>query len=256
MDGIKGLLIDLDGVIFNDSEPIKGAAEAMAWLQQNNIPFRFLTNTTMKSRETLKTKLSSMDIKVDAAQIFSAVYAAALYVKKSGKENCHLLLTDDAKKEFSEFTLDSEKPDYIIVGDLGYKLNFESLNRAFQMLFGGAELIALQKNRYWISDAGYTLDAGAIVAMLEFASGKKGQVVGKPSPHFFALALNNLNLSADQVVMIGDDVESDIIGAKRMDIRGVLVKTGKYSPDDLKRNDVKPWRVMDSIADVNCLFEQ
>jgi len=96
---------------------------------------------------------------------------------------------------------------------------------------------------------------GAIVAMLEFASGKKGQIIGKPSPHFFALALNNLNLSADQVVMIGDDIESDIIGAKRMGIRGVLVKTGKFAAADLERTDVKPWRVMDSIADVKHLFE-
>jgi HAD superfamily hydrolase (TIGR01458 family) len=236
--------------------PVTGAVEAIAWLQMKKIPFCFLTNTTMKSRETLQTKLSGMGIRVEVEQIFSAAYAAALYVKKSGKEKCHLLLTDDAKKEFNEFILDSEKPDYIVVGDLGYKLNFESINRAFQMLFAGAELIALQKNRYWISDIGYTIDAGATVAMLEFASGKKSQIIGKPSPHFFALAMNNLNLSADQIVMIGDDIESDIGGAKRMDIRGVLVKTGKYSPEDLTRDDLKPWRILDSIADINQLFEQ
>ena len=124
------------------------------------------------------------------------------------------------------------------------------------MLFDGAELIALQKNRYWISDQGHTLDAGEIVAMLEFASGKNGQIIGKPSPHFFALALNDLNLSADEVVMIGDDIESDIIGARRMDIRGVLVKTGKYTPADLDRSDAKPWKVIDSIADIKHLFKE
>jgi len=162
MGDIKGLLIDLDGVIFNDSVPVEGAAEAIAWLQKKNFPFRFLTNTTMKSRETLKSKLSLFDIEVDEEYIFSAVYAAALYVKKSGKEKCHLLMTDDAKKEFSELTNDSENPDFIVVGDLGHKLNFESLNRSFQMLFAGAELIAIQKNRYWISDVGYTMDAGRL----------------------------------------------------------------------------------------------
>ena len=167
-----------------------------------------------------------------------------------------MLLVEDARKEFSDLKVDSEKPDFIVVGDLGHKLSFEVMNRAFKMLFDGAELIALQKNRYWISDQGHTLDAGAIVAMLEFASGKKGQIIGKPSPHFFALALNDLNLSADEVVMIGDDIESDIIGARRMDIRGVLVKTGKYTPADLDRSDVKPWKVIDSIADIKHLFKE
>jgi HAD superfamily hydrolase (TIGR01458 family) len=255
MTAIRGLLIDLDGVIYNDSEAIEGSATAIKWLQENQIPFRFLTNTTMKSRETLKDKLISFNIYVDSDQIFTAVYAARLYLRKSGKEKCHLLLADDAKKEFAEFNTGSEKPDFIVVGDLGFKLNFESLNRAFQMLFAGAELIALQKNPYWVSDLGYTLDAGATVAMLEYASGKKSQIVGKPSPHFFALALNDLNLSASEVVMIGDDIESDILGAKRMDIRGVLVKTGKYKSTDLERPDIKPWRVMESIARIKSIFE-
>jgi len=256
MAEIKGLLIDIDGVIYNDSVPIEGAAEAIGWLQKRDTPFRFLTNTTMKSRETLQKKLAAFNISVDKNLIFTAVCAAALYVKKSGKEKCHLLLVEDAKKEFSNFVIDSEEPDYIIVGDLGHDLSFTSMNRAFQMLFAGAELIALQKNRYWISDQGYTMDAGALVAMLEFASGKKGQIVGKPSPHFYSLALNDLNLSADQVVMIGDDIESDIMGAKRMDIRGVLVKTGKFTPADLGKAEVKPWKVLDSIADISDLFEQ
>ena len=73
MSDIRGLLIDLDGVIFNDSVPIEGAAESVTWLQKQDIPIRFLTNTTMKSRETLKTKLSSFNINVDPMHIFSAV---------------------------------------------------------------------------------------------------------------------------------------------------------------------------------------
>jgi HAD superfamily hydrolase (TIGR01458 family) len=254
MQDIKGLLIDLDGVIFNDSELIEGAPEAIRWIQEKQLPFRFLTNTTMKSRESLQEKLAIFNIHVQKEQIFTAVTAAVAYIKKSGKKKCHLLLMDDAKKEFKDLETGSAEPDYIVVGDLGEKLNFEELNYCFQKLFAGAELLALQKNRYWLSDRGYTMDAGAIVAMLEFASGKKGQVMGKPSPHFYALALNDLNLKAANVVMLGDDMETDVIGARRMDILPVLVKTGKFRQGDLHKYKIKPWRVINSIAEIKTIF--
>jgi HAD superfamily hydrolase (TIGR01458 family) len=254
MAEIKGLLIDLDGVIYNDSQLIPGAKESIRWLRDKNIPFRFITNTTMKSRVTLQQKLQSFGIEVIKEEIFTTVYAAVLYIKKSGKDKCHLLLLDDAKEEFYEFDQKAENPDFVVVGDLGDDLSFETVNIAFQKLLSGAELIALQKNRYWLSDKGYTLDAGAWVAMLEFAANKKGQIIGKPSPHFFALALNDLNLRPEHVVMIGDDIESDIIGANRMGMRGVLVKTGKFLPSDLERTDKIPWNVIDNIGGLHKIF--
>jgi HAD superfamily hydrolase (TIGR01458 family) len=254
MADIKGFLIDLDGVIFNDSVVIEGAREAIGWLQEMEIPFRFLTNTTMKSRDSLCKKLKSFGIEVKNDQIFSAVSAAIAYIKKSGKQKCHLLLRDDAAGEFHDFDLRSENPDFIVVGDLGEKINFETLHFAFKKLLSGAQLIALQKNRYWISDRGYTMDAGAIVAMLEYASGKKAQVVGKPAAHFYALALADMHLKPEEVVMIGDDLETDVSGAQRMDIRAVLVKTGKFNAEDLEKHPVKPWRVIDSIADIKNIF--
>jgi HAD superfamily hydrolase (TIGR01458 family) len=256
MEEIKGLLIDLDGVIYNDTQLIAGASESIKWFREKNIPFRFITNTTMRSRASLKKKLASFNIKVVEEEIFTTVYAAVLYIRKSGKNKCHLLLLDDAKKEFAEFNLTSPTPDFVVVGDLGDNISFQNINIAFQKLFSGAELIALQKNRYWLSDRGYTLDTGAWVAMLEFASNKKGQIMGKPSPHFFSLALNDLNLPPENVIMVGDDIESDIGGAKRLGMRGVLVKTGKFLPRDLQRKDIQPWKVIDTIGDLpNLIIE-
>ena len=254
MESIKGLLIDLDGVIYNDTELIAGATDSIRWLREKNIPFRFLTNTTMQSRKTLQQKLKLFGIEVSINEIFTTVYAALLYIKKSGKTKCHLLLKNDAKEEFRDLTLDSDNPDFVVVGDLGENLTFEKVNFAFQKLLSGSELLALQKNRYWLSDKGYTLDAGALVAMLEFSSNKKGQIIGKPSPHFFALALNDLNLPPENVVMIGDDIQSDIKGALRMGIRGVLVKTGKFLPADLDRKDIIPWKTIDHIGDLPDIF--
>jgi phospholysine phosphohistidine inorganic pyrophosphate phosphatase len=254
MEEIKGLLINLDGVVFNDTVLMEGAAESIRWLQEKKIPYRFISNTTMKSRETLCQKLMAFGISSKKEDIFSAVYAAVVYIQKSGKKKCHLLLMEDAIQEFSGFDMQEQKPDFVVIGDLGKNLNFELMNTALRMLLSGAELIALQKNPYSISDQGYTLDTGAVVAMLEFSSGKKSQIMGKPSPHFFALVLDDLKLAPENVVIIGNDIESDIKGAQRMGIRGVLVNTGKYQPDELQREKIKPWRVMESIRDLKSIF--
>jgi HAD superfamily hydrolase (TIGR01458 family) len=247
MKNIQGLLIDIDGVVYNDSQTIPGAAETIKTIQQKNIPFRFITNTTMKSRKTLQKKLAGFDIHVPEKNIFSAAYAAAKFIRNQGKTKCLLLIDDDARQEYADFDLQSEKPDYVVVGDLGDKVTFEILNTAFQKLFDGAELIALQKNRFWLSDKGFALDAGAFVALLEYAANKESILIGKPSKAFFETALKDLNCSTNEVIMIGDDIESDIKGAQAMGIKGVLVRTGKFQPKDLERDDVKPWKTISSI---------
>jgi len=252
---IKGLLIDLDGVIYNDTQLIPGATETIEYLQQKNIHFRFITNTTMKSRTTLQKKLSGFGINIPEECIFSAAYAAAQYIRNQGKTKCHLLIDDDAQQEYFDLELNSDKPDYVVVGDLGSKITFDKLNTAFQKLFEGAELIALQKNRFWLSDKGYALDAGAFVALLEYASNKESILIGKPSKAFFETALNDLNCTIDEVLMIGDDIESDIKGAQAISIKGVLVQTGKFLPKDLERQDVTPWKTIKNIIEIKELIE-
>jgi HAD superfamily hydrolase (TIGR01458 family) len=251
-----GILIDLDGVIYNDTRLIPGAPDTIHWLRRRKIPFCFITNTTMRTREGLCKKLKSFGIDAEKEEIFSALYAAVLYVKQSGKKKCYLLLSEGAHEEFNGFELTEEDPDFVIVGDLGEDLTFEKLNTAFQKLYNGADLIALQKNRYWMSDRGITLDAGAFVVLLEFASGKEAIVVGKPDREFFHLALETLNVPKDRVIMIGDDLESDIAGAEQIGVRGILVKTGKYREQDVINSKIKPWRIIDSIADLPALIEK
>lgn len=250
MNKIKGLLIDLDGVIYNDTVPITGAAKTIQWLDKHDYPYRFITNTTMKSRKTLQKKLAGMGIEVSEKKIFSAAYAAARYVRAKGDASCFLMLTEDAKKEYAGLESSSEHVDYVIAGDLGDQITFDVLNDAFVRLFNGAKLIALQKNRYWLSDRGYTLDAGAFVALLEFAANVESVLIGKPAKPFFETALNDLNLPAEHVLMIGDDIESDIIGASKIGIHTCLVKTGKFNEKIFESSGVKPDFLMDSIAEL------
>ena len=247
---IKGLLIDLDGVIYNDNRLIPGAVNTIRELRKLKIPFRFITNTTMKCRETILVKLKNFGIQIETNEIFSAAYAAARYVSQFPNAKCHLMLLDDAKKEFYGMGSTDLKVDFVVAGDLGKLINFNILNDAFIRLMEGAELIALQKNRYWLSDRGLTLDAGAFIALLEYASNKQAVLIGKPEKKFFELALNDLKLSPQEVLMIGDDIESDIGGAAAMKINTCLVQTGKYRKAEADHYPVKPDYQIPSIAEV------
>jgi len=252
---IKGLLIDLDGVIYNDSQPIVGAKETISWLKEKHIPFCFITNTTMKHRSTLVTKLANMEIEVSETVVFSAAFAAAQYVKQFKDNRAFLLLTDDAKKEFLGTAHDDTSVNFVVLGDLGDDFTVEKINKAFNCFINGAKLIALQKNRFWLSDDGYRVDAGAFVALLEYAAKVRAKIIGKPSKTFFRLALKHLNINANQALMIGDDVESDIMGANRLGINTCLVQTGKFRPIDLQRLKIKPDFVLPSIAQLPEFFE-
>jgi ribonucleotide monophosphatase NagD (HAD superfamily) len=118
----------------------------------------------------------------------------------------------------------------------------------------GAALIALQRNRYWETAKGLSLDAGPFVAALEYATGLEAEVMGKPSGAFFELALGELGVSADQAAMVGDDVEADVAGAMDAGLAGILVTTGKYREDLVRESGIEPTAVADSIADVPRLF--
>lgn len=252
---IKGVLLDLDGVIYNDSKPITGADETVAWLKEQFIPFRFITNTTMKSRQTLAEKLASMNIQTKPENIFSAASAAADFLRAKKKNRAMLLLLEDAKKEYRGIPQDEQNVDYVVVGDMGDAFTIPLLNKAFNCLMQGAQLIALQKNRFWLSDEGYRMDAGAFVALLEYASNQSSVLIGKPSAEFYRLALKSLGLKPEEALMVGDDVESDIAGAAAIGIKTCLMKTGKFREQDLARSAVKPDWILPGIADLPKLLQ-
>ena len=245
----RAFLIDLDGVLYDDNQPIPGAAEVIAYLREKGYPFRFATNTTMRCRASLRRKLAGFGLEVSEDEIFSAPVAATRYLRKQGRPRVFLLLKEDAHRDFAGLEITDQQPDFVVMGDMGDEVNAALLNKAFRLLLGGAELIALQKNRYWKTAEGLTLDAGPFVVALEYATGQQARVVGKPSLDFFQLAVNDLGVPPAQVAMIGDDIEVDVGGAQRAGLKGILVRTGKFRETDLLWG-IEPDGVMDSIADL------
>ena len=239
---IRGLLLDLDGTLYVGGEPVEGAREAVGSLEASGFAVRYVTNTTRKPRGWVGERLLSMGFEVDEAEIFTPARAA---VGRIGSGTCFALVDDSLQEDFAGLTLSEDDPDYVVVGDLGEGFTYERLNPAFRHLMQGAELLALQKNRYWQTEAGLSMDAGPFVAALEYASGKRASVVGKPERDFFRLALEDLGLEAHEVAMVGDDAEADVIGAREAGLMGIQVRTGKWQGDAAEAD-----LVLDSIADL------
>jgi len=253
---IAGLLIDLDGVIYQGGNAIPWARTTLEYLVRRDIPFRCISNTTRKCRQTICTQLSGMGIDIPVEHIFTPPQAAIAYMRQNNKTRFHLLVTGDVDRDFAITGAHaSQSADYVIVGDAGDNATYNSLNTAFRLLMDGAELIALERDRYWMAQDGLALSAGPFVSALEYATGKTAILMGKPSKTFFDLALRDMGLSPDRVAMIGDDLITDVGGAKQAGMKGILVRTGKYREDLLHKSAVVPDMIIGSIADVPDILE-
>lgn len=234
--------MDLDGTLHVGRRPVDGARGAVDVLKDSGVALRYVTNTTRRPRRWVCRRLLSMGFQVEEREIFTPARAAA---GRIGTRSCFPLVDDSLLEDLAGVNLTDDRPDYVLVGDIGSNFTYDRLDPVFRHLMEGAELLALQKNRFWRTEGGLSLDAGPFVAALEYASGKKASVVGKPERSFFRLALEDLGLEAHEVGMVGDDAEADVIGAKRAGLLGIQVRTGKWRADTDEAD-----LVCDSIADL------
>ncbi len=247
---LKGMLLDLDGVLYVGKLPIDGALDAVNCIRNSHIQCRFVTNTSTLSLASLSSKLNALGFNIPADEIISAPQAALRYLQKQGDPVCRLLLADDVKQDFEGFRQSDTSAEYIVVGDIGNAWTYNMLNEVFNCLVNGAKLIAIHKNRFWQTEHGLQMDIGGFVEALEYASGCKAMIIGKPSADFFNAALDDMQLKANEVGMIGDDIDSDAGGAQQAGLKGILVRTGKYRQSYADASSIKPDVVIDSIRDL------
>ncbi len=239
---VRGLLLDLDGTLYVGGEAVPGAVEAVELLRASGLALRYLTNTTRMPRRAVAGRLRALGFEAEGGQIFTPARAAARLI---GERSCLPLVDASLLEDLEGITLSEDAPDFVLVGDLGEGFTYGRLDKAFECLMSGAELVALQKNRFWRTQDGLSLDAGPFVAALEYASGKEAAVLGKPEEGFFRIALEDLGLEAGEVAVVGDDAQADVAGAKRAGLLGIQVRTGKWRPGAEEREaDL----VLDSVA--------
>jgi HAD superfamily hydrolase (TIGR01458 family) len=243
---IKGFLLDIDGVLYVRNEIVEGAVETVDFLK-NHYKVAFITNTTTKTKKMIVETLINFGFDVKEDEIFSALEALKQFLI-SEKKGAFLLLKDSVKSEFKD--IPSHHIDYVVVGDARENFTYENMNKAFRYLFNGVELIAAAKNKYFKdTDGALSLDCGAFIVGLEYATGKEARLIGKPNKDFFHLAVERLGLKPEEVAVIGDDIEADVQGAIDAGLKGILVKTGKFTPQDLKKG-IQPDLVINSIKDL------
>lgn len=247
---VQGLLLDLNGVFYVANRVLPGAIAAIEALSASGLPYRFVTNNTTESVQTLSQGLQSMGLPIAPDAIISAPMAAVLHLRQQGNPKIYPLLAADAQQDFAEFPISDTQAEVVVIGDMGDEWNYRVLNRAFRLVMQGAELLALHKGKFWQWEAGLQLDIGAFVAGLEYATDAAATIVGKPNAEFFHLALAELNLPSAQVAMVGDDLEADVAGAQGAGLRGILVKTGKYRPHIAAELGVEPDLTLETIADL------
>lgn len=248
---MKAVLLDVDGVLTVSWKALPGARETIIALRDASIPFLLLTNTTMKTRSDLARLLQQGGLDIPEERIVTALTATAAYLRDEHPDaRCFLLGAEGVSQDLEGVPITDEDANTVVTAGAEETFTYERLNKAFNLLKDGAPLIAMHRSLYWVTDEGLKLDAGAFVRGLEEAAGVEAKVVGKPSPEFFHSALAVLSASPEEAVMVGDDIENDVLAAQRIGLTGIQVRTGKFREDDLKRASGTPDHVIDSIAEL------
>ncbi len=244
---IQGVLLDLSGVIYNGNRALPGAKEAVSRLREAGLPLRFVTNTTSKPKQKLLERVRGFGIELDQEELFTPAQAACGWLKMH-RRSAHLLIHPDLEPDFTN--LPNYPSQAVVLGDAGIYFTYEALNGAFRALMAGADFLALANNRIFKdSDGELSLDAGAFVAALQYATRRRPIVLGKPSADFFRAALDSMACRPECAVMIGDDAEMDVAGALTAGLgHGLLVRTGKYQTGHEQIVQPKPTAVVDDIA--------
>jgi len=256
MSAVDGLLLDIDGVLVTSWQPIPGAIDAMGAFRAAGVPVCLITNTTTHPRAELAATLNGAGFDVAPEMIVTAVTATAAHLRRAHPSAAVFVLSDgDARADLEDvrFVDDPADADVIVLGGASDDFTYWTVNRVFgRLMRRDASLVAMHRNMFWRTAHGFALDAGAYVTGLEAATGVQAVVCGKPAPAYFEAALSVLGIAADRAAMVGDDVVNDVDGARAAGLIGILVRTGKFRPEDVDRGS--PDHVVDSLADVAALL--
>ena len=246
---IRGIIFDIDGVLEFQGKVCSHAIETIEALRGAGVLVRFLTNSTLKSRASCAAKLRKRGFAVSDDEVFTACHLTARYLRGIGPRSYWVMVDGDGRDEFKEFPVDSEHPEYVVVGDNRSAFDFEHLNQALRMLRQGSKLVGMQAELLDTSMGSVELNVGAWVGMLEQASGVQAVYIGKPSTFAFKTVLASMALPSAQVAVVGDRVQTDIMGAQQLGIFTVLVQSGEFRKEDLQLG-IRPDAIVENVGEL------
>ncbi|WP_176013585.1 HAD-IIA family hydrolase [Victivallis sp. Marseille-Q1083] len=248
----RGFLIDMDGVVYRGKEVIPGAREFINTLVKKEIPFTFFTNNSQRTRRDIAIKMNRLGFEIAEKNVFTCAMATARFLKSQKPDGTAFVIGEGGllyALHFNGYAVVDHDPDYVVVGE-GRMVNMEAVECAVNMIFNGARLIATNPDPNCPTATGMRPGCGAIAAMLEIATGVKAFSVGKPSPIMLREARKELELSTAETTIIGDTMDTDILGGVQMGYRTILVLSGNTKKEDLRHFAYRPNEVFDSIADI------
>ncbi len=245
-----GVLLDIDGVLAVSWKSLPGAAETLSWLAEVRMPFRLVTNTSSRSRRQIAELLSGAGMEIDPSVILTSVGSAARYLDAHYKNVGCFVVNEGALGEDLEGIeiVEAANAGVVLLGGAGPSVGYRQLDAVFKLAVDGVPVVALHRNARYQTADGPALDMGAFIVGLEAAADVEIPIVGKPAPAFFQAALDDLAIGPADVVMVGDDIGSDVRGAQAVGITGVLVRTGKFRPSDLDGPGEVPDHLIDDIG--------
>ena len=243
---IKSIIFDISGVLNQDNRPIAGAVDAINNLHRSNIPMRFVTNSSRNTKSEIYASLSDMGFRIEKLQIYTAVTAIQQAIQ-TRKLRPYCLIHPNIASEFEHY--EQQQANAVVITDAAEQFDFEHLNTAFDLIMDGAPLLGIGRNRYFRAKDKLCLDAGPFIHALEYAANREAEIIGKPAPAFFMLAVESLGCKPSEVVMIGDDIEADVIGAINAGLQGCLVQTGKYQQGDENLTSSSRFQLASSVVE-------
>ena len=246
---VRGVIFDIYGVLEYQGEVYPHAVDTIQKLRNHSLIVRFLTNSTLQSRASCARILREKGFAVFDEEVFTASYITAAYLKSLHSRSCWIMLDGDGRSEFQDFAQDYENPEYIVIGDNRSCFDFDHLNKALRLLLNGSKLIGMQSELIDTSMGKAELNVGSWVGMLERASGVRAIYMGKPKSFAFELTLQSMALGNKQVAMVGDRVLTDILGAQKLGMQSVLLRTGEFQPAELE-NNIQPNYIANSVREL------
>jgi len=253
------ILLDIDGVLHVSGEPIQGAADAVAELRRAGHALRFVTNNSTRPRSRLAEELREMGFTLEDDELQTTPGAAAREL--SGKRVLALVMPA-VVPDLDRLELVGRHPEAVLTGGRDETLepnqifSYMNLARAFDEIQMGAPLYCLHKNKWWQTSRGPMLDSGAFVAGLEYAAGVDAIVLGKPSPSYFAAALDALDAEPELTWLVTDDFDADVRAARLFGMKTARVRTRKFRPEALEAAEASPDIVVSSLAQFPALLEE
>lgn len=247
-----GFLIDMDGVIYRGSRPIRGASEFIARLQAEGHPFLFVTNNSQRTRRDICLRLRRMGIHIEEKNVFTCAMATARFLARQQPKGTAFVIGEGGLLNAlhqNGYAVDDKNPDYVIVGE-GKLLNMDMLEKAVNHINAGARLVATNLDVNCPTENGMRPGCGAIVSVLEQATGKKALALGKPSPITMCEAARELGVPNHRVVVVGDTMETDILGGVQLGFTTVLVLSGSTKRGSIESYAYRPNYVVKSIAEL------